>query len=87
MVNGDVSGGVKCTPIQLKYYDRNDTQMIRNNLDGVFAGKYVWRQLNPNYPARIYANDDSIKATICGFLTNNGVEYNSFTNKTICVVT
>lgn len=71
----------KPTPIQLKCYDKPTTNKIYGELTKEFtSGGYNWRQLNVNSPARIYCDNLTIKNRIGNYLTENNVEFNSFTD-------
>lgn len=60
---------------------RDNTQTIRLKLNYAFPNGFVWRQLNLNYPARIYPINEDVKNLIGKYLADNRVEFNSFTNK------
>lgn len=58
-----------------------DTNSIHTSLLSIFPDGFSWKQLNSNYPARIYPKNDTIKAAIIDELRKHGIEFNSFTNK------
>lgn len=75
------SAQIKVTPIQLRLYNRKDCEAIHNKLIAVFPTGFIWRQLNQNYPARIYPDNDDIKTSIGNYLVDSNIEFNTYTSK------
>lgn len=69
------------TPIHLHLYNRKDCEIIHNNLTTTFPTGFIWRQLNQNFRARIYPDNDDIKTKIGNYLVDNKIEFNTYTSK------
>lgn len=53
--------GEKISPILLRNYGSLDTLSIHGGLRDKFGDRFTWKQLNTNFPARIFPNDPETK--------------------------
>lgn len=73
----------KTMPIQLKLMKPTKITIVMNLIREKFGDKeYSWRQLGTNVAPRIFTNDIETKKQIMGFLRENGIEFNTYAEKT-----
>lgn len=85
MVEREISDGnqQKPTPIQLGAVTNDNYDAILNLIYEKFdPATFEWIQLRQNASPRIVCSNGQIKAQLIQFLINNGIEYNTYAEKT-----